>query len=140
MVQVVESVKQKDVEQPQDRYSEEKLSEFREIITQKLGAAREDFTGLVELYQPHPGEDVSFDRIRTDQIDDLMSGYTLDDEQVKDIFLKQIKYLKALEGALYRVDHGIYGICRVTGKLIPEGRLRAVPHTTLSVEGKDQMN
>ncbi|MBR2619138.1 MAG: TraR/DksA C4-type zinc finger protein, partial [Paludibacteraceae bacterium] len=29
-----------------------------------------------------------------------------------------------------------YGICRETGKLIPKARLRAVPHTTLSIEAK----
>ena len=33
-----------------------------------------------------------------------------------------------------------YGICRVTGKLIPKERLRAVPHATLSVEAKMNQN
>ena len=33
-----------------------------------------------------------------------------------------------------------YGICRVTGKLIPKERLRAVPHATLSIEAKEMMN
>jgi RNA polymerase-binding transcription factor DksA len=28
-------------------------------------------------------------------------------------------------------------VCRVTGKLIPKERLRAVPHATLSLEGKE---
>ena len=36
-----------------------------------------------------------------------------------------------------RIENKTYGICRVTGKLIPKERLMAVPHTTLSVEGKE---
>ena len=32
------------------------------------------------------------------------------------------------------------GICRVTGKLISKERLRLVPHATLSIEAKQQMN
>ena len=39
--------------------------------------------------------------------------------------------------ALVRIENKTYGICRVTGKLIPKGRLLAVPHTTISVEGKE---
>ena len=35
------------------------------------------------------------------------------------------------------VEDETYGICRVTGKLIPKERLRLVPHATLSVEGKE---
>jgi RNA polymerase-binding transcription factor DksA len=33
-----------------------------------------------------------------------------------------------------RIDNKTYGICRTTGKLIPKERLRAVPHTTQTVE------
>ena len=37
---------------------------------------------------------------------------------------------------VYEVENKTYGICRVTGKLIPKERLRAVPHATLSIEAK----
>jgi RNA polymerase-binding transcription factor DksA len=30
-----------------------------------------------------------------------------------------------------------YGVCRVTGQLIPKERLRLVPHATLSIEAKN---
>ena len=33
-----------------------------------------------------------------------------------------------------------YGVCRMTGKLIPKERLRLVPHATLTVEAKEMMN
>jgi DnaK suppressor protein len=35
-----------------------------------------------------------------------------------------------------RIKNRTYGICTVTGKLIPKERLIAVPHTTQSIEAK----
>lgn len=45
-------------------------------------------------------------------------------------------FIEKLEAALLRIQNGTYGICSVTGKLIPKERLRAVPHTTKSIEAK----
>lgn len=50
------------------------------------------------------------------------------------------KHIKHLESALIRIDNKVYGICRVTGKLIAKERLRAVPHATLSIEAKQNMD
>ena len=50
--------------------------------------------------------------------------------------MRQEKFIQSLENALIRINNGTYGVCRVTGKLIPKERLRVVPHATLSVEGK----
>jgi len=49
---------------------------------------------------------------------------------------RQQKYIMNLENALVRIKNGTYGICTVTGKLIPKERLIAVPHTTQSIEAK----
>ena len=43
----------------------------------------------------------------------------------------------ARDDALERIENGTYGICRVTGKLIPKERLMAVRTTTISVEAKN---
>ena len=51
---------------------------------------------------------------------------------------RQRKFIKELEAALIRIANGTYGVCRVTGKLIPKERLRIVPHATTTVEGKLQ--
>ena len=53
---------------------------------------------------------------------------------------RQQKFIKDLESALIRIENKTYGICRVTGKLIPKERLRLVPHATLSVEAKLKQN
>jgi RNA polymerase-binding protein DksA len=49
---------------------------------------------------------------------------------------REEKYLKQLDDALERIENGLYGICRVTGKLISKERLEAVPTTTISAEAK----
>jgi RNA polymerase-binding transcription factor DksA len=41
-----------------------------------------------------------------------------------------------LEAALVRIENKTYGICKTSGKLIPKERLRAVPHTTQTIEAK----
>ena len=46
------------------------------------------------------------------------------------------KFITSLQQALVRIENKTYGICRVTKKLIPKERLRAVPHATLSIEAK----
>jgi RNA polymerase-binding transcription factor DksA len=49
---------------------------------------------------------------------------------------RQKKFIEQLENALVRIENKTYGVCRVTGLLIPKERLRAVPHTTQSIEAK----
>ena len=53
---------------------------------------------------------------------------------------RQRKFIESLENALIRIENKTYGICRVTGKLIPKERLRLVPHATLSIEAKLQQS
>ena len=50
---------------------------------------------------------------------------------------RQQEFINKLQAALTRIENKTYGICRVTGKLIPKGRLLAVPHATTSLEGKE---
>ena len=48
---------------------------------------------------------------------------------------RQQKFILGLQNALLRIENKTYGICRVTGKLIPKERLGAIP-ATLSIEAK----
>ena len=50
---------------------------------------------------------------------------------------RQYKFIQNLEAALVRIENKTYGICRMTGKLIPKERLKLVPHATLTVEAKE---
>ncbi|MGP1514526.1 MAG: TraR/DksA family transcriptional regulator [Bacteroidales bacterium] len=120
------------------RYSDEELQEFREIILDKIAKAKENLEML---------ESAAFNRDSNDITDTSAVSHTLDDDFTSDAenkeenvrqALRQRRFIKDLEAALIRIENKTYGICRVTGKLIPKERLRLVPHATLSVEAKMQ--
>ena len=68
----------------------------------------------------------------------MEEGYTTQSkEELTLLASRQQKFMKGLQAALVRIENKTYGICRVTGKLIPKERLRAVPHATLSIEAKE---
>jgi DnaK suppressor protein len=50
---------------------------------------------------------------------------------------RQQKYLEEIDEALERINEGKYGICKVTGELIPAERLEEVPVAKYSVKGKE---
>jgi RNA polymerase-binding transcription factor DksA len=63
---------------------------------------------------------------------------TMSREETAALAARQEKFIVNLENALLRIRNKTYGICRVTGKLIPKERLRLVPHATMSFEAKNQ--
>ena len=65
---------------------------------------------------------------------------TLSKEEAGALAQRQYKFIQNLEAALIRIENKTYGVCRMTGKLIPKERLRLVPHATLTVEAKEMMN
>jgi RNA polymerase-binding transcription factor DksA len=119
-----------------DRYSDEELLEFKDLITQKLDKAKSEFDVLrlaVTQVESNDTQDTS----PTFKI--LEEGTsTLSKEEAVRLAQRQQKFIKHLEAALVRIENKTYGICRETGKLIPKERLKAVPHATLSVEAKNQ--
>lgn len=119
---------------PGRRYSDVDLQEFKEIIQQKLGAARKEVSYLQGLIT-RKGE------YGTDDTESKFMGVedgsgTMEREQLSQLASRQIQYIDHLEKALMRIENKTYGICRVTGKLIDKKRLRAVPHATLSIAAK----
>ena len=61
---------------------------------------------------------------------------TMQKESISQMAARLKKFIQNLQAALVRIENHTYGICRVTGKLISKERLRAVPHTTQSMEAK----
>ena len=117
------------------RYSDEELAEFKELIMSRLAQARKDLA----LLQENVANSESDDTAPTFKI--LEEGAAvLSKEENSALAVRQAKYIKNLENALIRIENKTYGICRVTGKLIPKERLRAVPHATRSVEAKMNQN
>lgn len=118
------------------RYTDEELLEFKEIIMAKLAKAQQDYDMLKANVTNAEGNDTA-DTSPTFKI--LEEGAnTLGKEEAGRLAERQRKFIQHLQAALVRIENKTYGICRVTGKLIPKERLRAVPHATMSVDAKNQ--
>lgn len=116
------------------RYSDEELEEFKQIILSKLELAKRDYQQMMDTLSNKNGNDVD-DTMPTYKI--LEEGsMTQTKEELTTMAARQQKFIQALQAALVRIENKTYGICCVTGKLIPKERLRAVPHATLSIEAK----
>jgi RNA polymerase-binding transcription factor DksA len=121
-----------------NRYTDEELEEFRELILKKLEKTRNDLKLLTESYTTGNEHDTN-DTSPTFKV--LEEGYQVfSKEENSKLAVRQEKFIKALENALVRIENKTYGICRVTGKLIPKDRLRSVPHATLSIEAKQKQS
>jgi DnaK suppressor protein len=116
------------------RYSESDLQEFKGLLLDKLRSAKEELNALAtSLSSPNAnGTDDTAGTYKT--LED--GSATLEKEQINQLAARQKKFIEQLEAALVRIENKTYGVCRETGKLIPKERLRAVPHTTLSMEAK----
>ncbi len=120
------------------RYSDEELAEFKELITNRLEAARKE---LVYLQGVITRKDEAGTEDTENRYMNMEDGSgAMEREQLAQLASRQIQFMNHLEKALVRIENKTYGICRVTGKLIDKARLRAVPHATLSIEAKKMMN
>ena len=116
------------------RYSDDELEEFKELITGKLEIARAELQNYQEQLSGS-GKLGDHSDSKPKGLDDGAS--TSEREYLNMMASRQIQHVKHLENALMRIENGTYGICRITKKLIPKDRLRAVPHATLSIEAKE---
>jgi RNA polymerase-binding transcription factor DksA len=124
--------------QEKTRYSDDELTEFRELIQEKLKEAHIDYTLLVGSLS-HNDDHGTDDTGRTfNMMED--GSETLSREEVAQLAARQEKFIQSLQAALIRIENKTYGICRVTGKLIQKERLRLVPHATMSIDAKNAQN
>lgn len=113
------------------RYSDKELKEFKDLIDKKLADAREELKNLKESLDNHTESQAGNKAWNMEEGTD-----TTEMEYLMNQISRQHQYIRNLELALIRIENKTYGICRVTGKLIPKERLRVVPHATLSLEAK----
>ncbi len=116
------------------RYADAELVEFKDLLLDKLRMAKEELSALASsLSSPNAnGTDDTAGTYKT--LED--GSATLEKESINQLAARQKKFIEQLEAALVRIENKTYGVCRETGKLIQKERLRAVPHTTLSMEAK----
>ena len=117
------------------RYSDAELQEFKKIIQDNIAKAEKDLALINESF-------INDQNNGTDDTSPTFKAFeegaeTLSKEQNSILAGRQEKFIRDLKHALIRIENKTYGVCRVTGKLIPKERLMAVPHATLSIEAKN---
>ncbi len=118
-----------------NRYSDEKLEEFRVLIQEKIDKAQHDLDLIKSAYMNdlnNGTEDTAPQFKAFDEGSAVMSK-----ESNSQLAIRQEKFIRDLKTALIRIENKTYGVCRVTGKLINPERLKLVPHATLSIEAKN---
>lgn len=116
------------------RYSDEELQEFKDIILKKLTSSREEFNTLQRSLKD--GNENGTDSTNNNYLTLDDGADTFEKENTTQLAARLMKFIQNLEAALVRIENKTYGVCKTTGKLIPKERLRAVPHTTQSIEAK----
>ena len=115
------------------RYSDEDLQFFKELILKKIEEAQHNLDLLKEAIAGNSNE--ANDTAPTFKTLEEGSN-VLSKEENSRLAARQQKFIRDLQAALTRIENKTYGICRVTGKLIPKERLMIVPHATMTVEAK----
>ncbi len=117
------------------RYTDAELDEFKALIHKKLEEAQEDYK-LLKGSLSHNDDHGTDDTGRTfNMMED--GSETLSREEVAQLAARQEKFIQSLQAALVRIQNKTYGICRVSGQLIPKERLRFVPNATMSIDAKN---
>jgi RNA polymerase-binding transcription factor DksA len=107
------------------RKQRQRLVRLREALLEEIRQLRSEASEENPHYSMHPADAAtdSFDR-------DLVLGLAS---------FKQ-EGLYEIDAALERIDGGTYGVCELTGQLIPWKRLEAIPWTRFSLEAEKQFD
>ena len=120
------------------KYSPDELAEFEALILTKVEKARGELNYIKDSLtkKSDSGTGSTFSNVKT-----LEGGAdTAEKESLNQLAARQQKFIINLDNALVRIKNGTYGICKESGKLISKERLRAVPHTTMSIDAKMKQN
>jgi RNA polymerase-binding transcription factor DksA len=116
-------------------YSKNELEDFRKIILAKIESAQDDLD-VLRSATANDSDNGTEDTSPTFKQFEEGSSTLSKEENIK-LAERQAKFIRNLSNALVRIENKTYGICRITGKLIAEERLKLVPHATLSMEAKN---
>ena len=112
------------------RYSDQDLAAFKLIIEEKLARAKKEVKIIND-------ELLAMEANNSNHFNDINeSSLSYERDNLSRMTDRQNRFIRDLESALLRIKNKTYGICSVTGRLISKQRLKAVPHTTKSIEAK----
>ena len=117
------------------RYSDDELEEFRDLIQDKMASAKKELTYLQEQISRSSSNGTDDTENKFLSLDD--SAASMEREYLTQMAGRQQQFIDHLDKALLRIKNKTYGVCRETGNLISKGRLKSVPHATLSIQAKN---
>ena len=121
----------------QKRYSKKKLAFFKKHIQAKLDALTSDIDNSRDsLGSSKDGSGLSQDSVYSVHMADAGTDSN-EREKAYHLYNRQTDYHKNLLQALQRIEDGTFGVCVISGELIPEERMLEVPNATKRVEHKE---
>ena len=120
------------------KYSKKKLAFFKKHIEAKLKNLTDDLDDSRDSLESSTGSDsLAQDSVYSVHMADAGTD-SYEREKGYHFINRKTDYIKALTTALERIEDGTFGVCVITGELIPEERMLEVPNATKSVDAKEQ--
>ena len=120
------------------KYSKKKLAFFKKHIETKLKNLTDDLDDSRDSLESSTGSDsLAQDSVYSVHMADAGTD-SYEREKGYHFINRKTDYIKALTTALKRIEDGTFGVCVITGELIPEERMLEVPNATKSVDAKEQ--
>ena len=120
------------------KYSKKKLAFFKKHIEAKLKNLTDDLDDSRDSLESNTGSNsLAQESVYSVHMADAGTD-SYEREKGYHFINRKTDYIKALTTALERIEDGTFGVCIITGELIPEERMLEVPNATKSVEAKEQ--
>ena len=122
----------------QKKYSKNKLAFFKKHIEAKLKNLTDDLDDSRGNLESNIDGSASLAQESVYSVHMADAGTdSYEREKGYHLINRKTDYIKALTKALERIEDGTFGICTITGELIPEERMLEVPNATKSVDAKE---
>ena len=119
------------------KYSKKKLAFFKKHIKAKLKNLTDDLDDSRGNLESDTGASLAQESVY--RVHMAYAGTdSYEREKGYHFINRKTDYIKALTTALERIEDGTFGVCSITGELIPEERMLEVPNATKSVDAKEQ--
>ena len=120
------------------KYSKKKLAFFKKHIEAKLKNLTDDLDDSRDSLESSTGSDsLAQESVYSVHMADAGTD-SYEREKGYHFINRKTDYIKALTTALKRIEDGTFGVCSISGELIPEERMLEVPNTTKRVEAKER--
>ena len=122
----------------QKKYSKKKLAFFKKHIKAKLRKLSDDLDDSRGNLECNIGGSAGLSQESVYSVHMADAGTdSYEREKGYHFINRKTDYAKALTKALERIEDGTFGVCTITGELIPEERMLEVPNATKSVGAKE---